>query len=342
MTRMLQTLDKPTTDAPSFAQTGNCTNVLLIETRRNDASNVAALFANVNTGLPASPHHLMLHRAENVLEGLDALAQGGIDIVVLKLPTLGTNGLKPLFHILEREPNVPVVILTEDDDEVRACQAIRAGAQDCLLRDQLTRDDLRRSLCYAIERHQFLRKKSLTDDLTGLHNRRGFINLAQQQLKIVRAQRTAASLILAFADIDDLKQINDSFGHQAGSDAICDAAQVLRSTFREVDVIGRLGGDEFGVLIVSPVKDSEATILGRVNDNIQAINQEKINPYRLSLSIGLTQVDPKSATTIEDLIAKADDAMYEQKLSKRPWGRRRRNRSWPRQNHHGTNFFPEF
>lgn len=330
MTSMLQSVEKAIRDASSFAQVRNCTNILLIETRRNDASIVAALFANVNTRLPASPHYLTLHRVGNVLEGLDALAQGGIDIVVLKLSTPGTYGLKPLFQILEGEPSVPVVILAEDDDEVRACQAIRAGAQDCLLRDQLTRDDLLRSLCYAIERHQFLRKASLTDDLTGLHNRRGFINLAQQQLKMVRAQRTAASLILAFVDIDDLKQINDSFGHQAGSDAICDAAHVLRSTFREVDVIGRLGGDEFGVLIVSPVKDSEATILGRVNDNIQALNQERVNPYRLSLSIGLTQVDPKSVTTIEDLIAKADDAMYEQKLSKRPWKRRRGNQIWPR------------
>jgi len=146
--------------------------------------------------------------------------------------------------------------------------------------------------------------------------------------------------MLAFVDIDDLKQINDRFGHEAGSDAICDAAQGLRNTFREVDVIGRLGGDEFGVLIVNPVKDSEATILRRVNDNIQVLNQEKVNPYRLSLSIGLTQVDPKGAATIEDLIAKADDAMYEQKRSKGQWKRRRKNRIWPRQDYPWTNFFP--
>ena len=145
---------------------------------------------------------------------------------------------------------------------------------------------------------------------------------------MARAQRTETLLMLAFVDIDDLKRINDCFGHEAGSDAICHAAQVLQNTFREIDVIGRLGGDEFGVLIVNPVKDSEATILRRVNDSIQALDQEKVNPYRLSLSIGLTQVDPKSAATIEDLISKADDAMYEQKRSKGPWKRRRKNRIW--------------
>ena len=291
-----------------------------------DASMLEALFATMNTGLPASHHQLTLHRTGNVSDGLDALAQGGIDIIILNLSIPGTNGLKPLFQILEREPGVPVVIVDEFDDEARACQAIRAGAQDCLLRDQLTPADLLRSLRYAIERHQFLRKASLTDDLTGLHNRRGFINLAEQQLRMAHAQRTETSLMLAFFDIDDLKRINDRFGHEAGSDAICDAAQVLRNTFREIDVIGRLGGDEFGVLIVNPVKDSELTILRRVNDNIQALNQEKVNPYCLSMSIGLTQVDTKSAATIEDLIAKADDAMYEHKRSKGPWKRRRENR----------------
>jgi diguanylate cyclase (GGDEF)-like protein len=309
---MLQLTHKPSMDTSGFAQPRCCTNILLIETQ-GDASMLAALFEKVNSGLPASHHQLILHRARNVSEGLDALAQGGIDIVIL-IP--GTNGLKPLFQILEGEPGVPVVILDNCDDEARACQAIRAGAQDCLLADQLTRGDILRSLRYAIERHQFLRKASLTDDLTDLHNRRGFITLAEQQLKIARAQRTEASLMLAFVDIDGLKQINDRFGHEAGSDAICDAALALRNTFREVDVVGRLGGDEFGVLIVNPVKDSEATILRRMNDNIEALNQKKVNPYRLSLSIGLTQVDPKGAATIEDLIAKADDAMYVQKRSK--------------------------
>ena len=312
---MLQLTHKLSTDSSRFAHARYCSKILLIETRRADASMLPALFARMN-GLPASHHQLTLVRAGNVLEGLDVLAQGGIDIIILNLSLPGTNGLRPLFQILEREPNVPVVILDEFDDEARACQAIRAGAQDCLLRDQVTPADLRRSLRYAIERHQFLRKASLTDDLTGLHNRRGFINLAEQQIRMARSQRTETSLMLGFVDIDDLKRINDHCGHEAGSDAICDAARILRNTFREVDVIGRLGGDEFGVLIVNPVKDSEATILGRVNDNIQALNQEKVNPYRISLSIGLTQVDPKIAATIDELISKADHAMYEQKRSK--------------------------
>ena len=323
---MPQLTHEPSTESSGFAQTRYCKNILLIETRRADASKLEALFATMNIGLPASHHQLTLRRTGNVSDGLDALAQGGIDIIILNLSIPGTNGLKPLFQILEREPSVPVVILDEFDDEARACQAIRAGAQDYLLRGQLTPADLLRSLRYAIERHQFLRKASLTDDLTGVHNRRGFINLAEQQLRMARAQRTETSLMLAFVDIDDLKRINDRFGHEAGSDAICHAAQVLRHTFREIDVIGRLGGDEFGVLIVNPVKDSEATILRRVNDHIQELNQEKVNPYRVSLSIGLIQVDTKSAATIEDLIAKADDAMYEHKRSKGPWKRRRENR----------------
>ena len=298
------------------------------------------LIAKANRGLPASHHQLTLQRAGNVSEGLDALARGGVDIVILSLSMPGTDGLKPLFQILYEEPSIPVVILDDYGNEARACQAIRCGAQDCLSRDQLTGDYLLRSVRYAVERHQFLRKAALTDDLTDLPNRRGFFSLAEQQLKMARAQRTETSLMLAFLDIDDLKQINDRFGHEAGSDAICDTARVLQKTFRDVDVIGRLGGDEFGVLIVNPAKDSEATILRRLNDNIQALNQERVNPYRLSVSIGVAQVDPTGAATIEDLIAVADTAMYEQKRSKGQWKRRRNHRIWPRQHYALTNFSP--
>lgn len=302
---------------------GTSLNVLFIEARK--LRNLAGFLGETHSGR-ISHDQFIVHRAMNVAEGLETLALGGIDVVILELSELGRKGLKPLFQILEGEPSIPVVILSDCEDDSTACQAIRAGAQDYLVRNRLTGDELLRSVCYAIERHQFLCSILLTDDLTGLRNRRGFITLAEQQLKMARAHRSEASLMLAFVDIDGLKQINDRLGHEAGSDAICDAAHILRTTFREVDVIGRLGGDEFGVLVLDASKDNEATMLRRLNENIQALNQENLNPYRLSLSIGVIEVNPNGADTIEDLVDKADGAMYEHKRAKGKGKRRGQNR----------------
>ena len=85
------------------------------------------------------------------------------------------------------------------------------------------------------------------DELTGLHNRRGFISLAEQHLKLTSRQGVRSTLI--FIDVDNLKYINDNFGHREGDDALQQIAGLLRECFREADIIGRLGGDEFCVLL---------------------------------------------------------------------------------------------
>jgi diguanylate cyclase (GGDEF)-like protein len=155
-----------------------------------------------------------------------------------------------------------------------------------------------------------LRNLALTDDLTGLHNRRGFFALADQQLKLARRNHDCA--LLFFADVDGLKQINDRFGHSEGDLAIIRAAQILRDTFRDSDVIARLGGDEFAVLANEASSDSQKDIWRRLKEKLSAEGSR--NPlYSLSLSIGVARFDPSSEVTLGELLEYADQAMYEAK-----------------------------
>lgn len=155
---------------------------------------------------------------------------------------------------------------------------------------------------------------SLTDDLTGLFNRRGFFTFSQQYLQVAGRRKTP--LFLLFLDLDNLKRINDSYGHHAGDMALVRMAGILKKTFRVSDVKGRMGGDEFAVFPVGTSRSSVEISLSRLNKGIKAFNVGGRSPYNLSISLGLAGYDPEYPSTIEDLLVRADKLMYEQKMSK--------------------------
>jgi diguanylate cyclase (GGDEF)-like protein len=151
---------------------------------------------------------------------------------------------------------------------------------------------------------------ALTDELTGLYNRRGFMALAERQLKLGR--RSGRGMLLFVMDVDRLKHINDSFGHLEGDRALKRTAEVLEQTFRDSDVVARLGGDEFAVLAIEASGHSEATIKARLFECLKS-SSAKESPYQISLSVGLARFDSGCRTSIGELIAKADQTMYEHK-----------------------------
>ena len=159
-----------------------------------------------------------------------------------------------------------------------------------------------------------LRYLALTDDLTCLYNRRGFFAAATQQLKLAR--RNAQGLLLFFCDVDNLKTINDSHGHREGDLAIVRAAGALEQTFRGSDILARLSGDEFTVLTTESSSRSQEVILRRLEKSLKKSNANQ-SRYRVSLSIGLARFDPKHPVSLGALLAQADQAMYEQKRSRR-------------------------
>ncbi len=161
---------------------------------------------------------------------------------------------------------------------------------------------------------EMLRDLSLVDDLTGLNNRRGFYLLASQLL--LTLQRMDLGAILVFADLDDLKQINDTLGHTAGDQALMDAAQILKDSFRTSDLIARLGGDEFIAMAIETQDKTGEAILARIQQKVVTFNLQGSRPYKLSISFGLARCEPGKPGVLETLIHEADQAMYMQKRAR--------------------------
>lgn len=186
------------------------------------------------------------------------------------------------------------------------------------MKGQVSTPLLVRSIRYAVERHRMqsqLRTLSLVDELTGLYNRRGFLTLAEQQLKT--AQRSNAEMRMFFADLDGMKQINDNYGHHEGDWAIIQTAEILRQTFRESDILARFGGDEFAALAATMPNDTEDKILRRLQANVLTLNEKYRRPFTLRLSVGSAHFDSKNIRSLEHLMGEADKVLYEQKAHKR-------------------------
>jgi diguanylate cyclase (GGDEF)-like protein/PAS domain S-box-containing protein len=159
-----------------------------------------------------------------------------------------------------------------------------------------------------------IRMLAVTDPLTGLYNRRGFITLSEQQLKI--AERTASRFLLLFADLDGMKWINDSLGHVKGDEALMGVSSILKKVFREADIIARVGGDEFAVLALGISAEYPEILEQRLQHQIDLYNNREKRDYKLSLSIGIVDSESKGTFSIDDLMFRADERMYENKRGK--------------------------
>jgi diguanylate cyclase (GGDEF)-like protein len=155
-----------------------------------------------------------------------------------------------------------------------------------------------------------LRHLALTDELTCLYNRRGFFAASTQLLKL--AQRNKQNLLLMFCDVDNLKKINDAYGHQEGDLALIRTADALEHSFRDSDILSRLGGDEFVILAMEASNQTEEVIVRRLEKNMKKMSAAE-SRYELSLCVGVARFDPQHITTLGELMVQADQAMYEKK-----------------------------
>jgi diguanylate cyclase (GGDEF)-like protein len=160
-----------------------------------------------------------------------------------------------------------------------------------------------------------LRAMSLNDDLTGLYNRRGFFAVADQHLKM--AQRMKRKMFLLFVDMNGFKDINDTYGHKAGDNALIEMANILKHTFRGSDIVARMGGDEFIVLAIEGNSCKGYSSAERLIESVFESNKSGSLPFTLSMSIGSACYDPDNPSTIDDLIAVADKLMYDDKTNKK-------------------------
>src|SRR5580704_1684811 len=283
---------------------------ILLVGEAKDACRLRALLDTEN-----SSHFHIVHVADLELAA-ERLSSEPADVLLVDLGSKQPQGGAFVQAARAAAPDTPMVILAEAEDELLAIETLRLGVQDFLYKEQLQRSALVRALRYSIERHRLqknLQNLSLIDDLTGLYNRRGFLALAAQHLRMI--QRKGAALLI-YLDLDDLKLINDTFGHLEGNRALIVTANVLRACFRQSDILARLGGDEFCILMTDAGQDSAQQVRKRIQQRADFINALSSWNFRLSVSIGIAEVPVVHQPTIDQLLRIADTNMYEEKRNK--------------------------
>jgi two-component system cell cycle response regulator len=220
-------------------------------------------------------------------------------------------------------PNLPILLLPdihgaveqlEGPPEAGRKQSRRSAAVG---NNPISADTIAQTIRYAhghLGLQRTLLQMALRDDLTGLHNRRGFMALATQHLRWAREAKQ--HMLMFYTDLDGLKWINDHFGHGEGDRAISLAAACIERTFRKLDVTGRLSGDEFVALIQEEPGRSAEAICQRLQLNLGDLNGAE-NRYKLSLSVGVAHFDPDKPATLQELMRQADTALYERKRKNR-------------------------
>ncbi|MDP7387112.1 MAG: EAL domain-containing protein, partial [Nitrospinota bacterium] len=259
--------------------------------------------------------------ARRLSSGLEELSNSEIDVVLLGLSLPDGQGLGTVENAIEAAPDAPIIVMTGLEDETLAVQAVRAGAQDYLVKGQMEGSWLVRSVRYAIERKRMQmeletarekeRHMARHDVLTGLPNRQMLYDRLRQMSALAR--RNGQSVAVMFLDVDRFKSINDQFGHSTGDQLLQAVAGRLTLCVRESDTVARLGGDEFTIVLGNIANGEDAArvarkILAEISKPILGDRGE----LSVTTSIGIS-LFPSDAREVEDLIKKADIAMYRAK-----------------------------
>lgn len=253
--------------------------------------------------------------ASSGLEALEKIKNIKFDAVVTDVVMPEMDGLTLTRELSKHDQSLPVMVTTGRGDEYSAETAVALGAREFINKPFSISEFIIRfhKMMHDQKGEGVLRALSLTDELTGLCNRRRFFVLTEQCLKV--AVRIKKRPLLLFIDMDGLKWINDHYGHHEGDQALIGLATILKKTFRESDIIARIGGDEFVVLLESTDESSQAMIT-RLHENLRDYNGRG-SQHILSISLGAATFDPEHPRSIDEFLAEADALMYAEKRRRR-------------------------
>ncbi|HSH45516.1 MAG TPA: diguanylate cyclase [Longimicrobiales bacterium] len=250
------------------------------------------------------------------------------DLILLDIMMPDMDGYEVARRIRDRDdlPYIPIIVVTARDSTEDKVTGLDAGADDYLTKpinfpelEARVRSMLRikRLQDQLEETNRELEKLSISDGLTGLFNHRHMHELLQEEFE--RSSRTGEPLTVAMFDLDRFKQVNDTHGHQAGDKVLQELADILRETAREIDKLGRYGGEEF--MVILPDSDSEAghTFAERVRANVEKQRFEigADQPLRMTISAGIATYPDDAADGARRLVHYADQALYSAKNSGR-------------------------
>lgn len=288
-------------------------NVLMVEDNPGDVRLVKEFFKDNNV-------KYSLKNAATLQEALALTEVDPFDAIILDLQLPDAAGIKTFQCVHCQVPGTPIIVFTNLDDKTLSMKVLDAGAQDYLIKSRSDGNVLLNSLSYSIERQSMVNKlweRSLVDELTGVYNRRGFLFFSKQHLQFARRFNHEISLI--FTDLDNLKFINDHFGHGSGDWVLQKVGVVLKEVFRETDLIARVGGDEFVVMALNCGENNASVLINRINQKMADFNKNNLSHNQLtnlSLSSGSVQCQPDSSCSLEKLLDTADKLMYEDKKRK--------------------------
>jgi diguanylate cyclase (GGDEF)-like protein len=282
--------------------------VLLVEDNQGDARLIQEWLAEAGA-VQFEVTHLGLIR-----QALDRLSKHAFDVLLLDLSLPDGRGLSNLNQIQAIAPNLPVIIVSNNHDEQLALHAVKAGAQDYLVKGRGDGHVLARVMRYAIERKRVDERMAYLahyDVLTGLPNRVLFRDRLTRAF--AHAQRHGHNIALMFLDLDHFKSINDTLGHDAGDQFLKAVARRLENCVRRNDTIARLGGDEFTV-ILEDVNDSNdvVAVADKIVDAMSRSHPLEGHEVFVTVSIGIA-LYPSSGLDAATLIKNADTALYNAK-----------------------------
>lgn len=243
---------------------------------------------------------------------IECLTKGHFHIMLADVAMPGMNGFELTEKARKFRPDMATIIMTGFIDDFSYDRAIDAGASDFIKKPFTMKEILHR--VNHVKLQERLRLLTITDELTGLYNRRGFFTLAEEFLKLAKRQKKG--IYMLYADLDHLKSINDRSGHHEGDEALVETAKVLKTTYRESDIVARIGGDEFVVIPVGITGDNIEKIIARLEKNMKNQNASRNKNYNLSLSLGVSLYNPEKPCSVDELISHADEMMHEHKRIK--------------------------
>jgi diguanylate cyclase (GGDEF)-like protein len=227
------------------------------------------------------------------------------DAVVVSLD--GPGPLEALEVLRLKTPAAAVLVLTSEGREADGAVALHAGAEDHLVRGSVSPGLLPRAIRYAVERRRMRRDLATMDDLTRMPNLRGFVAIAEHQLRM--AKRAGTQTVLLFIRLDEHGAIAANQGPSAADAIVAEAAEVVLSAIRDADLPARIAPDTFCVLLSGEARGAEVTVLSRLVEAIAQHDAGRADPVPLRVSVGSAIADPEHPVSLEDLLRTAGDRM---------------------------------
>jgi diguanylate cyclase (GGDEF)-like protein len=299
---------------PSAARTGPRDRLLLVEDSVFQATMLEGMLKT--GGLDFEVIHVVTLAEARASLNVDP----NVGCILLELTLPDAGGLDGVIDMCDAAPEVPIVVVTADEDEARAVKAVQLGAQDYLIKGRIDAQLLGRSVRYAMERKRgelLLAHQALHDPLTGLPNRTLLTD--RLQLALAQSERRDTRVAVVFCDLNGFKAVNDTHSHAVGDRVLRSVAARLLSAVRAGDTVARYGGDEFTIVCVEVGGEEDAIeVATRVRSAVSLPIQHRGVQISISTSVGVVLVKGLKHRPL-DVIAAADEAMCRAKESGAPY-----------------------